>query len=269
MSIGKTSFLVPESQFAVGGSLDILIEDNLPITLGSDTTCPRILHAAYRTFDGGLHRAVLESPVAVGAERAIFQYKVVGIAERLLAGDVTVHQPKIMRMPAQVFAVEFGIVDCHIFHLPEGVFRSDPGIAQLYIFHILENVFAIAFQAVDADIAAEHERISSSMQFQIPDIQILATPEHLIGIVHLHVLNFDVVHLAEHLGSIDTRVCHFQITGVPQCRTPADIEKTTVDNETVHVPEGIISLEPAIDGFDIAALLDGRLSGTDDYILQT
>lgn len=34
----------------------------------------------------------------------------------------------------------------------------------------------------------------------------------------------------------------------------------------MHMPERIIPLEPAINGFDVAALLDGRLSGTDDYI---
>ena len=95
------------------------------------------------------------------------------------------------------------------------------------------------------------------MQFQIFDVQILATPEHFVGIVYLYVLDFDVVHLAEHLGGVDTCVRHFQIIGVPQSRTPADIEETTVDNETVHVPEGIISLEPAINGFDVAAFLDG------------
>ena len=54
--------------------------------------------------------------------------------------------------------------------------------------------------SVDADIAAEHEGISAAMQFQIFDIQIPATPKHFIGIVYLHVLDFDIVHLAEHLG---------------------------------------------------------------------
>ena len=37
----------------------------------------------------------------------------------------------------------------------------------LYILHILENVFAVALQSVYADVATEHERISSSMQLQI------------------------------------------------------------------------------------------------------
>ena len=160
-------------------------------------------------------------------------------------------------MPTQVFTVEFGIVDCHVFHFPESIFRGDFGVMNLHIFHVLENVFAVALQSVYADITAEHERISAAMQFQIFDVQILATPEHFVGIFYLYVLNFDVVHLAEHLGGVDACVRHFQIIGVPQSRTPADIEETTVDNETVHVPEGIISLEPAINGFNVAAFLDG------------
>ena len=82
--------------------LDILVKDNLSVALGGDTTCSRILYSAYRTFDGGLHRTVLESPVTVGAERASLQHEVVGIAERLFAGNVTVHQPEIVRMPASI-----------------------------------------------------------------------------------------------------------------------------------------------------------------------
>ena len=50
---------------------------------------------------------------------AILQYEVVGIAERLLTGYMAIHQPEIVRMPAEIFAVEFRIVDCHILHLPE------------------------------------------------------------------------------------------------------------------------------------------------------
>ena len=64
---------------------------------------------------------------------------------------------------------------------------------------------------------------------RISDVQILATPEYFIGIVHLYILYFDVVHLAEHFGCVDRRIGHFQIVGIPQCLTPADIEKTTVD----------------------------------------
>ena len=96
-----------------------------------------------------------------------------------------------------------------------------------------------------------------NLKFQIFDIQIFTTPEHLIGIVYLYILYFDVVHLAKHFGCIDTRISHFQMVGIPQCRTPADIEKTTVDNKSVNMPEGIISFEPTINSFDVAAFLDG------------
>src|SRR5699024_3313667 len=128
----------------------------------------------------------------------------------------------------------------------------------------LENVFAVALQSVYADVATEHERISSSMQLQISDVQILATPEYFIGIVHLYILNFDVVHLAEHFGCVDTRIGHFQMVGTPQCRTPADIEKTTVDYKPVNMPEGVIPFEPTIDSFDVAAFLDTGVSSTDN-----
>ena len=49
----------------------------------------------------------------------------------------------------------------------------------------------------------------------------------------------------------------------------AYIEKATVNNETMHVPERVVSFEPAINGFDVAAFLDGRLPGTDDDVLQS
>lgn len=37
----------------------------------------------------------------------------------------------------------------------------------------------------------------------------------------------------------------------------------------MHVPERVVSFEPAINGFDVAAFLDGRLPGTDDDVLQS
>ena len=110
---------------------------------------------------------------------------------------------------------------------------------------------------VGSEMCIRDRRISSSMQLQISDVQILATPEYFIGIVHLYILNFDVVHLAEHFGCVDTRIGHFQMVGIPQCRTPADIEKTTVDYKPVNMPEGVIPFESTIDSFDVAAFLDG------------
>ena len=53
------------------------------------------------------------------------------------------------------------------------------------------------------------------------------------------------------------------MVGIPQGGTGADIEEASVDGEAVDVPERIIPFEPAIDGFDVAALFNGRLSGAD------
>jgi len=106
------------------------------------------------------------------------------------------------------------------------------------------------------------------VQLQILYVQPVAPPEHLVGVGHLHIFDLDVMHLAEHLGSVDPRIGHFQVVGIPQGGTGADIEEASVDGEAVDVPERIIPFEPAIDGFDVAALFNGRLSGADGYVLQ-
>jgi len=58
------------------------------------------------------------------------------------------------------------------------------------------------------------------------------------------------------------------MVGIPQRRTPSDVEIATVDPEAVHVPEGVVALETAINRLDVAALLDGRLPGPDNHLLQ-
>ena len=95
------------------------------------------------------------------------------------------------------------------------------------------------------------------MQFQILIFRFLQRQNTSLASFISYILYFDVVHLAKHFGCIDTRISHFQMVGIPQCRTPADIEKTTVDNKSVNMPEGIISFEPTINSFDVAAFLDG------------
>ena len=172
-------------------------------------------------------------------------------------------------MPAEVLAVEFGIVDGYILNFPERILRRDFGMVDFYVLHILEHILTVALQSVHINVVAEHERIGSAMQFEVFDADAVATPEHFIGIVHRYVLDVYFVHLAEHFRCVDNRVGHFQVVGVPQGRAASDIEITTVDFETMYMPEGIIALKTAFHGFDVAALFDGRFSGTDNHILQT
>ena len=172
-------------------------------------------------------------------------------------------------MPAQVLAVELRIVDGDVLHLPEGILGRDAGVADLRIPDILEYVLAVAHQSVHADITAEHEGIGALVQRQIPDTYAVAAPEYLVGIVHCDVLDVNLAHLPKHLRSVDHRIGHLEMIGVPQRRTPSHIEIAMVDRKAVNVPEGIVALETALIRLDIAALLDGRLAGTDDDMLQT
>ena len=157
-------------------------------------------------------------------------------------------------MPTEILAVEFGIVDGHILHLPESVLRCDFGIVDFYILHVLEHILTVAFQSVHINIVAEHERLGTAMQFEVLDTDAVATPEHFISIVHRHVFDVDFIHLTEHLWCVDNRVGHLQVVGIPQCRTPSNIEIAMVDFETVYMPEGIITLETAFERFDITTL---------------
>ncbi len=69
------------------------------------------------------------------------------MAQRLLSGNMAVHEPEVARVPSEVLPVEFGIIDGHILHFPEGVLGGDFRIADLGILHILEDILAVALQA--------------------------------------------------------------------------------------------------------------------------
>ena len=182
---------------------------------------------------------------------------------------MAVHQTQVLRVPAEILAVEFRIVDGHVLHLPERILRRNLGIMNFHILYVLEYIFAVTFQSVHINVVAEHERISAPMQFEVLDADVVATPEYLVGIVHRYVLDVYFVHLAEHLRRINNRVGHFQVVTIPQGRAASNIEITMVDFEAVYMPERIITLETAFERFDVAALFDGRFSGTDNHILQT
>ena len=164
--------------------------------------------------------------------------------------------------------MQFGVVDGDVLHLPEGIFGGNLGMVNLHILHVLEDIFAVALQSVHVDVVAEHERVSAVVQLQVADVQSVATPEHFVGIIHLHVFYLDVVHLTEHLGGVDDRVFHDQMVRIPQGRASAHSKIAVLDGEPVYVPERIIALEAAVRGHNVAALLDGRFAGRYGYVVQ-
>ena len=65
-----------------------------------------------------MESAVFERTVTVGAEGAVLEDQIVGIAERLLAGNMAIDESQVSRMPSELFAVEFRIINGHILDLP-------------------------------------------------------------------------------------------------------------------------------------------------------
>ena len=106
------------------------------------------------------------------------------------------------------------------------------------------------------------------MELQVLHVYAAATPEHLVGIVHLDVLYVDVVHLAEHLWRVDNGVLHLQVIRIPQGGTASHGEVTVLDGEAVDMPEGVVALETAVRSHDVAALLDGRLALADGHVVD-
>ena len=97
------------------------------------------------------------------------------------------------------------------------------------------------------------------MQLQIPDPDIMASPEDFIRIIHHHIVNVYIEHLPEHFRSVYDSVRHFQIVRIPQRRPTTHGKIAFVYGETVYMPERIIAFKTTAGSNDVAAFLYGRL----------
>ena len=246
----------------------ILVDGDGAYRVGNDVSAGGILDILDMSADVGLHVRIFKDTVAVGSEGTVLDHQVVGIAEELLACQLAVHQPYVLRVPSQILAVEVGVADSDILALPEGVFRHDVGIDEFHVLTVLEHIFRIAFQTVYLHILAEHEGIGAVVEFQVAGLDIAATPESLVGIVDDHILQVEVVHLAEELRGIDTGVAHVHVIAVPDGRAGTDIELAAVDLKPMDMPEGVLTPETAVLGLNVRALLDGTLAFADGHLLQ-
>ena len=218
--------------------------------------------------DVGLDGAVLEDSVAHAVEGAVLEHEVVDIAEKLLAGEVATHESHVLGMPGEVFAIELGVVDGDVLALPEGVLGEDLGIVHLDVLAILEDVLGVALESVDVDVVGEHEGVGSAVEPHVLDSDSVDLPEGFVGIGDLDVLEFQILHLAEELGSVDAAVGHQEVVGVPDGRARAHGEVAVVDACSVDVPPRVLAVELAVVGLDVPALLDARLSVGDGDALQ-
>ncbi len=133
---------------------------------------------------------------------------------------------------------------------------------------ILENIFTVALQSVNIYIVTEHKRIGSAMELQVFDMYIVATPKHLVGIVHSNILQVEMTHLTEHLRSIYYCIAHFQMVAIPQCGASTDSKIAVFYLEAMNVPERIITFKAAVRCLNISTFLYCRLALRNEHIVE-
>ena len=211
-------FILPLTSYlydAIVGLADVCIDGDGTDAVGYDVAAGGVLDVLDMSTDICLDGGVLKDTVAGLVEGTVFQYEVLRITQQLFTREMAVDQTDILRVPGEIFAIEIGIINRDILALPERVLRQDIGMMHLYILTILEHVFRIALKTIDIDVLREHKGISTTMQLYILDLNTIYLPESFISIGNLHILECQVVHLAEELGPVDTRILHHHIVGIP------------------------------------------------------
>lgn len=202
--------VVAFSELRVGDTTDMV---------GNDMATDRVLDICDRAFDLRVDvRAVLEGTVAVLVEGTVYERHMIHIAQWLFTGDVATNKFNVFAVPCEVFAIELRVVDHHIVTLPETVFRGDLRMMDLDVLAVLEDILRVTLQFVDINIFTEHKRVSALMELYILDLQAIDTPECLIGVIDLDILQGEVLHLAEEFRSVDDRVLHYHVIAVPDGR---------------------------------------------------
>ena len=93
------------SDDAVGGGLDVLVKNKLADAAGVDVAGTGVLDGNDVALDGSLYGRVFQGKIGIGAEGAVFKDKILGVAERLTAGNMAANQLEASGMPAKEFAV--------------------------------------------------------------------------------------------------------------------------------------------------------------------
>ena len=169
--------------------------------------------------DVGAHCGILERAVACGVEGAVLKHQILRVTQRVLARYVAVDEAQVLGVPPQILSVEHRVVHGDVLRLPERVLGSYARVAYLGVPHILEHILRVALQSVHNYVAAAHEGVGALVQGDVAYVQTVDVPESLVGIVYLHVLESEVLHLAEELRTVYHAVLHGHVIRIPDCRS--------------------------------------------------
>ena len=169
---------------------------------------------------------------------------------------MAVDQTNVLRVPCKVLSVQDRIVNGDVLTLPERVLGNYFRIADNHILAVLEHIFCIAHKTIDLYVFRKHERIGAATELDILNLEAVDLPEGLVSIGNKHAFQLDILHLTEELGAIDLTVTHNKVVGVPDGRTRTGSKIAIGNKAAVHMPPGVLSVELAPVGLNIAAMLD-------------
>ena len=88
-------------------------------------------------------------------------------------------------------------------------------MVNLHVAAVLEYILRVALQSIYIDVLGKHEWIGAVVEFNVLQFQTINFPESLICIGNVHILQFQVLHLAEEFRTIDGAVFHHHIITIP------------------------------------------------------
>jgi hypothetical protein len=85
---------------------NILINSNTTDGIGNNVSTGGIFDMLDMSTDISFNGGIFKHAVASCIDGTILEYKVLGIAEKLLTSQVAIHKAHILRMPSQILTIE-------------------------------------------------------------------------------------------------------------------------------------------------------------------
>ena len=144
----------------------------------------------------------------------------------------------------------------------------DFGVADFNVAAILERIIALLTVIGDANVLAVHEQIIGPLDTHVFQRNAAAMPQRFLSIGQFDIRQLQILHFAEHLRGLDARIGHPQSARIPKRSASPLGKKTIAHDESVVVPERVLSLEATTDRFDVAALFERRFTCMNGDIFQ-
>ena len=168
---------------------------------------------------------------------------------------------QVLGVPAQVFARQDTVAYSHVLRVPESVLRVYHGVGDVDVPAVLERVIAVLTVIAYSDVVAVHEDIIGMRNLHSVDIDVAAVPQSFLRVGDVHAAKLYAVHLAEHLGSHNLGVAHFETVRIPQSCACALSERAALYLESIDMPEQVFALESTMLRIDVGAAFKRRLTG--------